>query len=1503
MENIYEQTKTLRFGLSVNKDKKNKMHQEFSKLVENSFDKVKKISKEEINKNPIITNEEKFIEEVKEYFIENKIQLELWKEVSQRPDLIKFSKDYLRILARKAKFDFNKKLSLNLNGMINKEKQPLETQKKILNFFVETIDTNEKLLERFEPLLEQFVEALNNQDKAHLKPNKTDFQKQFLSLLRISSEWLNPLRNNGIEIVIKENQKGEDKNKTAVEFESKKNRTTRSNLYDIGQNIKKYIEANGKQVPFAKFTFNYYTAQQKPENVETQITDLIETLEIKKLYEKIKDKSENEIEEYFLNQDFLGNKNKLDFFSKLQFSQNKDVENYLKQEKNITTIELAQVFKPKPIPASVKYALIDRFVKKEKYDREKITTLLEEIGEKVDIANDFAEFKKDNDLYSFLLENYPLKLAFDYAWENLAKNMQSKNSIPDENFAKDQCIEFLKKFGINDPKNHDDFKLYSSLSFIRDELAIVEHKNKNNTQERIDQAVWNIQEEFKKECLINKLKKRSDRKNNYILDKSNILKFINGSENQFFQKSKSSLGLLRGGLKNKVQKYKNLTETFKHIAAFLGRNFADLRDKLQEEYQFNKISHYAVLLEDKNDKYLLALEIDKKNELEEEKRNERLDILENKLQNEKQNKDDIVVKKVSSLTAKTLNKILQNPSGYKDFHSKYNDYKDNLQNIYEYDSSKHMQIIGELKYKLDENGNKIFDKKDQKTGKVFYKKYRDKNNKQLLDYIKVCLTESKMSQSQNWNDKFSWKEELKKCTTYEEIEKVCDILGYCIEEKYISKNDIKNLVENKNCLLLPLINQDISSEKLKNKKFISNKNQFTKDFEESITFKTNTENFRLHPECTLFYKLPAVIPENEQEIEDLQKNHKVKILNRNMRFQVLGNFGIEKKTMVEEKENFVSRKEKLKKIRNKEEYEKSVVKPFNEKINSEIQSEKRKYFYGIDRGIKELATLCVLDHTNEIQDFIVFKKKKCDEEFLGNLGKTLSDEKKKKRGGVYRYTSFEKQSILDLTNIKVETWHMADKTHPNSIFLKKAFEEIKQKPNLKKMMEDLGHDFSPENKHFKILVQYPESEGSTALKLRMKHYQRLLAYSCSHSEKREMMGNIAKEVFENLEKYDDFISKQKEKCIQQLFGLNDKYENDSNKVSIFEELQAVKLQLKEVIKKVGTEKLVLLFDPLLRQFFEWNKEKGTESYTDEKFKEKYAELDDLDNLKRGIVANMLGTINFLMEHKKGVIVLEDVQKEDRKDIRDSLDEHNKISESHSDAEHLQYAGTETYRYLEKMLVRKFEKQGLTPPFADLDSLNKIEFKTDGEKGKKKKQFGIFYYVPANLTSNICPECGFCICENDKQDLLPEFANPKTKEEINEYSQISLQKNSIILEKKQEQKVGLSNLSLIMGIKDNLEIKQIPYIKNNIDEIVKNGNLNKLSKKNKELISDLLIPRLGKRGGRIYQWEYLKKDPFFCAKCGKNTDPKIDGNFEKNFTSADDIAAYNVARSIQYSFFR
>jgi hypothetical protein len=250
-------------------------------------------------------------------------------------------------------------------------------------------------------------------------------------------------------------------------------------------------------------------------------------------------------------------------------------------------------------------------------------------------------------------------------------------------------------------------------------------------------------------------------------------------------------------------------------------------------------------------------------------------------------------------------------------------------------------------------------------------------------------------------------------------------------------------------------------------------NQFTKDFNEALAFDKTSDGFRLHPEFSLFYKFPSILPWAGKTTEDLKNNHKAGILNRHMRFQILWSFCVEKKPgTIHPSTAFISRKEQQNTLRNPERYE-QLVKDFNADINEKVKNNKRAYFYWLDRWIKELATLCVLNKQNDIQDFIVFNKDKTEkkEKVRSRLGEVWDSKRK-----VFRYTEYQKESILDLTNIKVETWHCADTDHPNSVFLKEAFTKISNDPSMKKIMEDMWHDFSSDCKNFTILVKYPEAE-------------------------------------------------------------------------------------------------------------------------------------------------------------------------------------------------------------------------------------------------------------------------------------------------------------------------------------------------------------------------------------------------------------------------------------------
>ena len=250
---------------------------------------------------------------------------------------------------------------------------------------------------------------------------------------------------------------------------------------------------------------------------------------------------------------------------------------------------------------------------------------------------------------------------------------------------------------------------------------------------------------------------------------------------------------MRGEQKNKIKKYYKLTQIFKDLACEFGKNFAELRDKFREENEINKINFCGIIIEDeKGDRYFLLQKINREEKIKEN--NNDINIFDI-------NEGDLKTYQVKSLTSKTLNKLIKNKGAYKDFHS-----------------------LGGI---------------DIKQSKKNWADYQNKD--ELISALKNALTESKMAKDQKW-DEFGW--DFSKYNTYDEISKEVDRKGYNFAEGKISEEKIKDLVNNKGCLLLPIINQDITS---KNR---IPKNQFSKDwqmiFEKDVL---RSEERRVGKEC------------------------------------------------------------------------------------------------------------------------------------------------------------------------------------------------------------------------------------------------------------------------------------------------------------------------------------------------------------------------------------------------------------------------------------------------------------------------------------------------------------------------------------------------------------------------------------------------------------------------------------------------------------------------------
>lgn len=955
MENEYQITKTIRFGLTKKRfGKKFQSHERLDEYLKISEEKIKgNISKE------AKLDEKGFVEKTKKCFEQIKEYMNNWNKVYFRGDQIFLTKDYYKIIAKKAKFNWFWKDKRNIKqpqaqmikiSSLSTQYYDKPRKEYIEQYWKENLAKTERLLNEFKPLLDQYEIALNSADKAHKKPHLVDFRKGFLSLCNLVYDTLIPLNNYSIVFSGIDKLSDDEKNKNIKEFASPEQEKEREILFENIRELKDYFESKGGYVPFGRVTLNKYTADQKPHDFFKEIQNSRNTNDkryinlqffLKQLVNLIKDlKNEKDIGNYFLSE-----KNKV---ARLK-------------DKNISVVDRVQMFKFKTIPASVIFPL-SNFLEK-RYGLRDTLSIFKEIGIQASPAYDYSKLN-DEDKKNFDLRKYPIKPAFDYAWENLAR---SKYRIVD--FPKEKCKEFLKDFDIDE--NNNNFKLYADLLYITENIATLEYgepdniscifdevrktinrlipdkekvKNAEEKKKKVEREIEELKkEEVEKKEEIKNLKKIlkkaehliSIKESFLILSSDETLEYLSKSKEEKanirkecdnlyrkFLKAKQKVGLLRGEQKNKIKKYYELTQIFKDLASDFGSNFAELRDKFREENEINKINFCGIIIEDENtDRYLLLQKINREEKIEEN--NNDINIFDI-------NEGDLKTYQVKSLTSKTLNKLIKNKGAYKEFHSSGG--------------------IDASKTKQD------------------WANYQ--NKKEFIFALKNALTKSQMAKDQKWED-FGW--DFSEYETYDKIAKEVDQKGYKFINGKISEEKIKDLVNNKGCLLLPIINQDITSKKR------IPKNQFSKDWQ--MIFNKDNKEYRLHPEFKMVYRMPT--PDYPKEEEK-----------RYSRFQMIANMQCE---IIPQIKDFVSNREQIIRFNNEKEQREYVI-----KFSNNISFDDDFYVIGIDRGIKQLATLCVLNSKGEIQgDFEIYTRQK---------------ENKK-----WKHTLLRKDNILDLSNLRVET--------------------------------------------------------------------------------------------------------------------------------------------------------------------------------------------------------------------------------------------------------------------------------------------------------------------------------------------------------------------------------------------------------------------------------------------------------------------------------------------------
>lgn len=1211
LKNQYQINKTIRFGATLkNSDKKNKSHQELIELVDLSAEHIEsKIESVDVK------SEEELLAQISLCLTGIEEFYKSWSEIYYRTDQIKVTKDFYRILAKKARFDRVKQSSSSINLYLL-QKESVEC---IVAYWKDNLIRQEKTRNAFYKLLKQYNDAIK-MNTANEKPNLITFRKMFLSLLNLVNEVLIPISNHSISFTDIDILTDRDKHISEFATESRDDSISRSKLLGEIQNLKEYMNTQGGYTRWANVTLNSYTSEQKPNDFNRSINVAINELKIVELVNKLKGKKEQEIQQYFVNL------NKKDIF----------------KDRDSSVIERAQCFKYKPIPLITKNGLAKYLEKNENIPANDTLHVLDNIGIPKSIGLEYLNLK-DNDKQIFNLNHYPIKSALDYAWETLAKYIKGNKKDDKDKFQIRQCVSFLNDFFDCDIETDDNFILYANLLYIKENLSALDGapKSKKHHIDNIDSTfrdikwVQNTKKHYENaQSILEWIKKSPNDQNKEIKSSSDACKK--------FIKAKKEIGSTRSGLKTDVKKveteefnikkkkkckivsnpYTELTNTFKDISIIFGKRSAELRDKFREENELNKISHFGIVIEDDNsnnpDRYLLIKSIQKDNELlnEVDQKGAVSTILESL-----SDSGEFNAYEVKSLTSKALQKIIKNPQTYKRFHTsdKMINFNSTKRKWSDFDKNKREKIWGDFTTTTTTTIN---------------------NDNQLLPYIVDCLKNSKMAEDQNWIE-FGWT--FEDCKSYEAIEHEINKKSYILKKNKISKKSIEQLVED-GCLLLPIINQDITSEHQKDR------NQFSKDWQ--LIFD-NRKDFRLHPEFRIAYRTPT---------------DGYAVDKRYGRFQLIVHFNCE---FIPQGNDYINQKQLLARYNEPDEQQKAIS-DFNIKINKSLKDD--YVVIGIDRGIKQLTTLAVLDKDGKIiGDFDIYKR---------TFNKVLKQ---------WEHVCVDTRHILDLSNLRVETTVEGNKVLVDLSLIK--VKKDRNTPGKKATLDNRQKIKLKELSYIRKLQFQMLTEEATILKLPDVYAD---AAEFEHSLSGEGVDQIISPYGEG-ENYADLPI---DKMWEMILEFKKIFKNDNNQ----------------------NEKDMLI------------------------------ELDAADDLKRGVVANMIGVVHFILAkyNYNAYISLENLSRAwggatDGLSGRYLPGTNQDKDMDFKKQQTLMLAGLGTYQFFEMQLLKKLSKIQkehdifhYVPPFRSKDNYENI---MQIKEVYEAKPFGIVHFIYPQGTSSKCPVCG------------------------------------------------------------------------------------------------------------------------------------------------------------------
>ena len=254
-----------------------------------------------------------------------------------------------------------------------------------------------------------------------------------------------------------------------------------------------------------------------------------------------------------------------------------------------------------------------------------------------------------------------------------------------------------------------------------------------------------------------------------------------------------------------------------------------------------------------------------------------------------------------------------------------------------------------------------------------------------------------------------------------------------------------------------------------------------------------------------------------------------------------------------------------------------------------------------------------------------------------------------------------------------------------------------------------------------------------------------------------------------------------------------------------------------------------------------------------------------ESIKKGFKGHLLeGIIEILKLYPDTYIVLEDL---DSEGLKGSSNKEDTLDRS---------LGASAYQVIEDAIVSKlkyfqdkdndFNGLQFVPNIERIRDLREVKNLNELERNKfgrirfvsSKSQIGRVLFVDEFLTSQMCPDCKFCIVSDKVSfERAKKFGKPILCLKEN---QRSINENGVI---------SIDNKTLEISYWEMLN-----------------------SKDKKKDPSILLKPRLKAQKLKTKYQKDLGSDPFYCPDCNKNT---VKETFIEPLYSGDDVAAYNIAK--------